>query len=54
MGIEGLEKITLGELKALLIVDKMSVRYALPVSGNYRVTFGWAKGAIDVDLEDYH
>jgi len=30
------------------------VRYALSVSGNYRVTFGWAKGAIDVDLEDYH
>ena len=30
------------------------VRYALSVSGNYHVTFGWAKGAIDVDLEDYH
>jgi len=30
------------------------VRYALSVSGYYRVTFGWAKGAIDVDLEDYH
>ena len=30
------------------------VRYALSVSDNYRVTFGWAKGAIDVDLEDYH
>jgi proteic killer suppression protein len=30
------------------------VRYALSMSGNYRVTFGWAKGAIDIDLEDYH
>ena len=30
-------------------------RYAMTtVSANYRVTFGWQIGAIDVDLEDYH
>lgn len=29
-------------------------RYALSVSANYRITFGWSKGAIDIDFEDYH
>jgi toxin HigB-1 len=30
-------------------------RYALTVSRNWRLTFGWdEKDAIDVDLEDYH
>lgn len=30
-------------------------RYAVRVSGNYRVTFGFQEGnAVDVDLEDYH
>jgi len=29
-------------------------RYAVSVSGNWRITFGWDEGAIDVDLEDYH
>ena len=29
-------------------------RYAIDASGNYRLTFGWDNGAIDVDLEDYH
>ncbi|HWM31938.1 MAG TPA: type II toxin-antitoxin system RelE/ParE family toxin [Methyloceanibacter sp.] len=30
-------------------------RYAVDVSGNWRITFGWLDGdAIDVDLEDYH
>lgn len=30
-------------------------RYALDVSGNWRLTFGWdGKDAVDVDLEDYH
>ena len=30
-------------------------RYAIKVSANYRLTFGWdAPDAIDVDLEDYH
>ena len=30
------------------------IRYAMKVSANYRITFGWKKGAIDIDLEDYH
>ena len=29
-------------------------RYVVDASGNYRLTFGWDNGAIDVDLEDYH
>ncbi len=29
-------------------------RYAIRVTGNWRLTFGWDQGAVDVDLEDYH
>jgi proteic killer suppression protein len=30
-------------------------RYAMWVSGNYRITFGWRDGRpSDVDFEDYH
>jgi proteic killer suppression protein len=30
-------------------------RYAMSVSRNWRLTFGWAgRHAIDIDLEDYH
>jgi plasmid maintenance system killer protein len=30
-------------------------RYAVNVSGSWRITFGWAEGdATDVDLEGYH
>ena len=30
-------------------------RYAVRLTGNYRVTFGWDEdGAVDVDIEDYH
>ena len=29
-------------------------RYSIRVSGNWRITFGWDQGAIDIDLEDYH
>lgn len=30
-------------------------RFAVDVSGNWRLTFGWqGMDAIDVDLEDYH
>ena len=30
-------------------------RYAVDVSGNWRITFGWkGEDAADVDLEDYH
>lgn len=30
------------------------MRYSIRVTGNYRITFAWDGGAIDVDLEDYH
>lgn len=30
-------------------------RYAVSVTGNWRVTFAWLEGdAVDVNLEDYH
>jgi len=30
-------------------------RWAVRVTGNYRVTFGWSgEYAVDIDLEDYH
>lgn len=30
-------------------------RFAVDVSGNWRITFGWQDfDAIDVELEDYH
>lgn len=33
----------------------MKGRYAVNVSGNWRITFGWdGEDAVDVDLEDYH
>jgi proteic killer suppression protein len=38
----------------LLKGDKKG-RWAVSVSGNWRITFGFADGeAIDIDLEDYH
>lgn len=33
----------------------MAGRYAISVSGNWRLTFGWdGRHAVEVDLEDYH
>lgn len=35
----------------------MKGRYAIRVSGNWRITFGWddsGPAAVDVDYEDYH
>jgi proteic killer suppression protein len=29
-------------------------RFAVRVTGNFRITFGWADGPVLVDLEDYH
>lgn len=29
-------------------------RYSVRVTGNYRITYAWDAGAVDVDLEDYH
>lgn len=34
--------------------DMAPGRYSVRVNGNYRITFAWNDGAIDVDLEDYH
>jgi toxin HigB-1 len=34
---------------------EMRERYAVKVSGNWRITFAWDKeDAVQVDLEDYH
>jgi proteic killer suppression protein len=34
---------------------KLAGRYAVNVSGNWRITFGWdGRNVGDVDLEDYH
>jgi proteic killer suppression protein len=29
-------------------------RWAVSASGNWRITWAWAEGPVDVDLEDYH
>jgi proteic killer suppression protein len=29
-------------------------RYSVRANANYRITFAWDDGAVDVDLEDYH
>jgi toxin HigB-1 len=37
------------------LTGDMMGRYALTVSRNWRITFGWdGQDAIDIDLEDYH
>ena len=37
------------------LTGNLKGRYAVTVSANWRVTFGWHdEDAIDVDLEDYH
>ncbi|MEJ8574493.1 type II toxin-antitoxin system RelE/ParE family toxin [Microbaculum marinum] len=34
---------------------RMEGRYAMTVTRNWRLTFGWdGENAVDVDLEDYH
>lgn len=29
-------------------------RWSVWVTGNYRITWAWDEGAVDVDIEDYH
>lgn len=29
-------------------------RWSVWVSGNFRITWAWDQGAVDVDIEDYH
>lgn len=37
------------------LAGNMKGRYAVTVSANWRITFGWSgDDAVDVDLEDYH
>lgn len=39
------------------LIGDMAGRYAVSVTGNWRITFGWegeSAAAIDVDHEDYH
>lgn len=37
------------------LAGDMAGRYAVAVSGNWRITFAWSEDrALDVDLEDYH
>lgn len=37
------------------LTGDLAGRYALTVSRNWRITFGWhGENAVDVDLEDYH
>ncbi len=62
-------EIILGRLDAARVPEHMNLpglhfhalkgtekgRYAVRVTGNFRMTFGWdGEDAIDVDLEDYH
>jgi proteic killer suppression protein len=42
-------------LKFHALTGDMAGRYAVLVSGNWRITFAWEdRDATDVDLEDYH
>lgn len=37
------------------LTGDQSGRYAVTISRNWRLTFGWrGKNAVDLDLEDYH
>ena len=37
------------------LTGNLKGRYAVKISRNWRITFGWAGDeAVDVDLEDYH
>lgn len=37
------------------LTGNMSGRYAITVSRNWRITFGWSgEDAVDIDMEDYH
>lgn len=49
------EEVDIPGLRFHSLSGTMAGRYAVAVSGNWRITFGWADhGAVDVDLEDYH
>jgi toxin HigB-1 len=49
------EDMNLPGLRFHALKGAMKGRYAVNVSGNWRITFGWdGQDAVDVDLEDYH
>lgn len=49
------EQLDLPGFKFHRLKGALEGRYAVWVTGNYRVTFGWdGEEAVDVDLEDYH
>jgi proteic killer suppression protein len=49
------EVMNLPGLRFHALKGKERGRYALNVSGSWRITFGWdGFDAVDVDLEDYH
>ena len=49
------EEMNIASFKFHALKGAMKGRYAVWVSGNYRITFGWSENdATDVDLEDYH
>ncbi|MBU3887207.1 type II toxin-antitoxin system RelE/ParE family toxin [Methylosinus sp. KRF6] len=53
--VAGPEQMRLPGLGFHPLSGNMRGRYAVSVSGNWRITFAWdGEDAIEVDLEDYH
>jgi toxin HigB-1 len=49
------EQLDLPGLRFHQLAGDQKGRYSVTVSANWRITFGWSdKGALNVDLEDYH
>ncbi len=49
------EDLNLPGLQFHQLAGKSKGRYAVSVSGNWRITFAWdGENATDVDFEDYH
>lgn len=49
------EDVNLPGLRFHRLIGHRQGEYAVSVSGNWRITFGWdGEDVVDVDLEDYH
>jgi proteic killer suppression protein len=49
------EDVNLPGYRFHVLAGQSKGRYAITVSGNWRITFGWdGQDAIDFDIEDYH
>ncbi len=51
------EDMNLPGFKFHALSGKMAGRYAVSITGNWRLTFAWSENgpdAVDVDYEDYH